>query len=55
MEHQCYSNAQYSRCEKLEISGIPTITKDTDIENQVLDALTKIDVTIDLLNDEACH
>ena len=40
---------------KLETSGISTITKDNDIENKLLDVLTKIAITIDLLNVEARH
>ena len=34
---------------------ISTIRKDIDIENKVLDVLTKTDITINQLNVEACH
>lgn len=50
MEHQCWSNAQNSRCEILEIFGIPTGTKNTDLESKVFDAQTKFDVAIDPVN-----
>ena len=55
VEHQCWSNAQNSRCETLEIFGIPTGTKNTDLGSKVFDAQTKFDVAIDPVNLEACH
>ena len=36
LEHQCWSNAQYSRRETLEISGIPENIDDGELEGKVL-------------------
>ena len=37
------------RCEKLQISGIPTITNRIDTENKVLDFLTKLMLLLNYL------
>ena len=36
-ERQCWANAQYSRRECLEISGIPSTITDTNLEGKVLE------------------
>ena len=55
LECQCWSNAQYSRWETLEISGIPENTDDGELEGKVFTVLSKLDVNIDPENVEACH
>ena len=55
LERQCWSNAQYSRRETLEISGIPENIDDGELEGKVLTVLSKLDVNIDPTNVEACH
>ena len=55
LERQCWSNAQYSRRETLEISGIPENIDDGELEGKVLTVLSKLDVNIDPANVEACH
>ena len=52
---QCWSNAQYSRRETLEISGIPENIDDGELEAKVLTVLSKLDVNIDPPTVEACH
>ena len=36
LERQCWVNEQYSRCECLEISGVPESVTDNDLEGEVL-------------------
>ena len=55
LERQCWSNAQYSRRETLEISGIPENIDEGELEGKVLTVLSKLDVNIDPENVEACH
>ena len=55
LERQCWSNAQYSRRETLEISGILENIDDGELEGKVLNVLSKLDVNIDPANVEACH
>ena len=55
LERQCWSNAQYSRRETLEISGIPENIDNGELEGKVLTVLSKLDVNIDPANVEACH
>ena len=55
LERQCWSNAQYSRRETLEISGIPENIDDGELEAKVLTVLSKLDVNIDPPTVEACH
>ena len=52
---QCWSNAQYSRRDTLEISGIPENIDDGELEGKVLTVLSKLDFNIDPANVEACH
>ena len=54
-ERQCWNNAQYSRRETLEISGIPEYIDDGELEWKVLTVLSKLDVNVDPANVEACH
>ena len=55
LEKQCWCNEHYSRRECLEISGIPSNTRDDKLEETVLEVFQKIDVTIEPENVEACH
>ena len=55
MQRQCRANAQYSRRECLEITGIPSSVSDKDLEEVVCKAITKsgVDITADDIED--CH
>ena len=55
LERQCWSNAQYSRWETLEVSGIPENIDDGELKGKVLTVLAKLNVNIDPANFEACH
>ena len=54
LERQCWSNAQYSRRETLQISGTPENIDDGELERKVLIVLSKLDFNIDSVNAEAC-
>ena len=53
LERQCWANAQYSRWECLEITGIPSSVNDKDLEEVVCKTITKagVDITADNIED----
>ena len=53
LQRQCWANAQYSRWECLEITGIPSSVSDKDLEEVVCKAITKagVDITADNIED----
>ena len=55
LECQFWANEQYSRCECLEISGVPESVTNNDLEGKVLNLLEKIDVEVHIDHIEACH
>ena len=55
LERKCWSNEQYSRCECLEISGIPSDTEADELEETVLKVFEKLDVDVDSKNMEDFH
>ena len=55
LESQCWANEQYSRCECLEISGVPESVTDNDLKGKVLNLLEKIDVQVHPDYIEVCH
>ena len=55
IEKQCRANAQYSRTERLEISGIPSSVSDKDLEDVVYKAVTKAGVEVSDKDIEDCH
>ena len=55
IEKQCWANAQYSRRECLEISGIPSSVSDNDLEDVACKALTKTGVERPEKDIESCH
>ena len=55
MESRCYANEQYSRRECLEISGIPAIVADRDLESKVSKILEEINVSVDSNLVEVCQ
>lgn len=55
LERQTNANAQYSRRECLEISGVPASIEDDDLEDKVIEILSTINVTVDSSQIEACH
>ena len=54
-ERQCWANAQYSRQECLETTGIPSSVSGKDLEEVVCKVITKagVDITADDIED--CH
>ena len=54
-KRQCWANAQYSRRECIEISGIPNSVGDNELEEKVLKVFNKLGVTVNEENVEACH
>ena len=54
-ERQCWANAQYSRRECIEVSGIPTSVSDNDLEGKVLEVFENLGVSVKEDNVEACH
>ena len=55
MERQCWANAQYSRRECLENTGIPSSVSDKDLDEVVCKAITKAGVDINANDIEDCH
>ena len=55
LEHQCWSNSQYSRRECLETTGIPDNIKNDDLEEKALMIFENLELTIDSSNVEDCH
>ena len=53
LQRQCWANAQYSRWECLEITGIPSSVSDKDLKEVVCKAITKagVDITADNIED----
>ena len=55
METQCWVNAQYSRRECLEVSGIPCDVSKENLESKVLEVFSKVGREILSHDIEACH
>ena len=55
LERQCWSNSQYSRCECLELTGIPETNDNNTLESTVLKIFEKFEVNVDPSNVEDCH
>ena len=55
LECKCWSNEQYSKCECLEISGIPYDTEADKLEETLLKVFEKLDVDVAPKNVEDCH
>ena len=55
LERQCWSNCQYSRWECLELSGLPKLMDNLELEDKALKLFKKQDVEIDSSNIEDCH
>ena len=55
LKRQCWANAQYSRREWLEFTGIPSSVSDKDLEEVVCKAITKGGVDINADDIEDCH
>ena len=55
LERQGWANAQYSRQECLEITGIPSSVSDKDLEEVVCKRITKAGVDINADDIEDCH
>ena len=55
LEHQCWSNSQYSRHEYLELTGIPEISDNNTLESTALKIFERLEVKVDPSNVEDCH
>ena len=55
LERQCWSNSQYSRCECLELTGIPETSDNNALESTVLKIFEILEVKVDPSNVEDCH
>ena len=52
---QCWTNAQYSRRECLELVGVPRSVSDGDLEEKFLKIFEKVSCPIEGNDIEACH
>ena len=55
LERQCWGNNQYSRCECVEIFGVPDSVSNDDLEKTTIKIFDKLDVSVDPSNIEYCH
>ena len=55
LEHQCWSNSQFSRRECLELTSIPETSDNNTLESSVLKIFEKLEVNVDPSNVENCH
>ena len=55
LEHQGWSNSQYSRRECLELTGIPETSDNNTLESTVLKIFEKLEVNVDPSNVEDYH
>ena len=55
LQRQCWANAQYSRTECLEITGIPQNIEHNQLEDKVIQVLNKVGCNIISDNVEARH
>ena len=55
LERQCWANAQYSRRECVEISGIPKSVEDNALESTLCKIFDKVGMEINQNHIEACH
>ena len=55
LEQKCWENEQYSKKERIEISGIPQSMKQIELERTALNVFDKTDAPVDPHNIEACH
>ena len=55
LQRQCWANAQYSRRECLEITGISQNIEHNQLEGKVIQVLKKVGCNIISDNVEACH
>ena len=54
-ESYAEANNQYHRRNNIEIHGIPNTVMDDQLENKVVEVLSKIDVQVESADIEACH
>ena len=55
VERQCWSNAQYSRRECLEVVGIPSSVNTRDLEDKACTVFNRVGVAVKPDDIEACH
>ena len=54
VKKQCWTNAQYSRCECLEVFGVPSSLNINDLEGKVCTVFNRIGVAVKPDDIEAC-
>ena len=55
VERQCWAKAQYSRCECLEVVGIPSSVNVKGLEGKICTIFNRIGVAVKPDDIEACH
>ena len=55
VERDCWTNAQYSRRECLEVDGIPSSANIKDLEGKICTAFNRIGVAVKPNDIETCH
>ena len=55
MEKQCWANAQYSKCECVEVAGIPQTVPASDLEKTFSKILEKVGMEVPAKDIDACH
>ena len=55
LEHQCWSNSQYSRRECLQLTNFPEKSDSNTLESTFLKIFEKLEVTVDPSTIEDCH
>ena len=54
-ERQCWANAQYSRRDTIEVTGIPSSIRDKDLEDKVCNVFGEIGVNVNERDIEICY
>ena len=54
LERQCWANAQHSRTECLEVTGIPLSLDGNTLQKKVIQVFEKVGCNMDSSNTEAC-
>lgn len=55
LDQECWSNNQYCRHKRLEMSGFPESLNIEDLKGTAMKVFVKLEVVVDLSNVENCH
>ena len=55
MERQCRANAQYSRCECVEVAGTPQSVPASELEETFSKILEKVGMVVPAKDIDTCH